>query len=480
MMRSSRPGRLLLRNGCFAAVFVLAIVVGRASRIDGSDISLVWPAAAVSAIWMLGARSAVDTAVSAVTLTGCSLVTTYLSGVDLSVSVWFAFVNLIIGWGTAFLLNRRGGARLKEPADLAWMLIAVAVATGVAALLGGILRHVLLDGDLWTSAAIFWMRNGVTTFVGLSMLATFPKHLGLPRLPSRRRLVGDLAVWVFAVSVYALVFMVNVGTPLASFVLPVGVLIGLRWSTTVGVWHMFASGVFVLVATVAHRGPFVDADPVLRGTLAQGFIGCALLIVLTVALNRDSRDRLVKDLEQAHRETQVAAERLRHASLHDPLTGLANRQRLMEVLEVEVAQARELDTRVGVVFVDLDGFKGVNDVHGHAEGDLLLDAVATRLRTLLRPDDIVARLGGDEFVMVCAGLSVPGQLEAIAERVSSTLSRPYELVSGQVHSQVSASIGIAVSTRASTAEQLLNEADGAMYADKRARQVRVLSSTPGD
>jgi diguanylate cyclase (GGDEF)-like protein len=152
----------------------------------------------------------------------------------------------------------------------------------------------------------------------------------------------------------------------------------------------------------------------------------------------------------------------------------------MEVLEVEVGRARELDTRVGVVFVDLDGFKSVNDVHGHAEGDLLLDAVATRLRTLLRPDDIVARLGGDEFVMVCSGLSVPGQLETIAERVSTTLARPYELVSGLVHGQVSASIGTAVSTSASTAEQLIREADTAMYVDKRERQILILSATHTD
>ena len=125
---SSRSAELVLRNAAFAAVFALAIVVGRASRIDESDISLVWPAAAVSAIWMLSARSAVETAVSAATLTGCALVTTYVSGVDGSVSICFAFVNLLMGWGTAYLLQRRGGARLEEPGDLAWMLVSVAVA----------------------------------------------------------------------------------------------------------------------------------------------------------------------------------------------------------------------------------------------------------------------------------------------------------------------------------------------------------------
>jgi len=238
--------------------------------------------------------------------------------------------------------------------------------------------------------------------------------------------------------------------------------------------------VFVVGATVENRGAFVAAAPVLRGFLAQGYIGCSLLVLLTVALFRDSRQRLLEELEEAHRETKVAAEKLRHSALHDPLTGLANRQQLMEVLDAEVALARESDTRVGVVFVDLDGFKAVNDVHGHAEGDLLLDAVATRLRMLLRPDDIVARLGGDEFVMVCSGLRMPAQITAIGDRVATTLALPYELVSGQRHGQVSASIGTALSTRTSTADQLISQADAAMYAAKRASQTRYVSQTTTD
>jgi diguanylate cyclase (GGDEF)-like protein len=352
----------------------------------------------------------------------------------------------------------------------------VATATGLAALLGGILRQQLLDGPLWSSTFILWTRNGVTTFLGVALLTTFPRHLGLPGLPSRRRLLGDVVIWAFAVSVYAFVFVVNVDTPLAYFVLPVVVLIGLRWSTHIGVWHMLASGVFVLLATFEQRGPFADGDPVIRAALAQGLIGCALVIVLTVALYRDSRARLLEQLEAAHRETRQAAERLRHSSLHDPLTGLANRQRLMQVLDDELARAAGAETRVGVIFLDLDGFKAVNDTFGHAEGDRLLDAVATRLRVLLRPADAVARLGGDEFVMVCPALSMPSQLAAIADRVSTTLALPYELLGGHTHSDVSASVGTSLSSNDSSADQLLREADTSMYAAKRARKLRTSKS----
>lgn len=467
-MRYLRLFRGFSRNATFASVFAIAIVAGRATRIEQSDISLVWPAAAVAAIWMTGVRSSRDGAIAGLSLTLCAGVTTYLTGVDAGLSVGFAVVNLIIGWGTAAMLRVRGGIRLREPIDLAWLLVSVAAATGVAAMVGGILLEALHGASWWQSTFTFWTRNGVTTFLGLALLATFPRHqLTLP-LPTRARAAGDLVAWVFAVGVYALVFVVNVGLPLSYFVLPVGVLMALRWSTWVCVWHMLASDVFVLVATVHERGPFLDADPAMRAVLAQGLIGCALLIVLTVALYRDSRNRLLLDVEQAHRDAQEAAGRLRHASLHDPLTGLPNRLQLEDVLATELRAAAGSWTHVGVLFLDLNGFKAVNDTFGHAEGDLLLEAVAMRLHGMLRTGDSVARLGGDEFVMVCPGLTVAGQLTAIQERLAVALREPYVLCSGRIHKSVSASIGAAQSTSISTIEQLIRDADTEMYAAKNA------------
>ena len=476
-MRSPREvsmswlGRLPLRNALFAVVFGVAMVMGRLTRLDHSDISLVWPAAAISAIWMLGVRSRRDALGATAGLVGAAFVTSVLVGVSPGLSLGFAIVNLIIGGGTALLLNRHRGAHLREPEDLAWLLVSVTVATGVAALLGGLLMHVARDAPMWRSTFIFWSRNGVTTLAGVALMATFPARPRLWSPPSRRRLLGDLAMWAFAITVYAVVFVVNDGTPVGYFILPVAVVVALRWSTARGTWFTIGTGALALVATLYHRGPFVGGDLLVRAALAQGLVGCALVIVLTVGLYRDSRARLLAELAEAHRETQDAAEQLHYSAMHDSLTGLANRQQLMDVLDAAVVRARESHTVVGVVFLDLDGFKAVNDTYGHAEGDLLLDAVATRLRLLVRPNDLVARLGGDEFVMVCTGLTPPGQLDAITDRISSTLSLPYDLASGHVHANVAVSLGTAVSDPTSTAAQLVHDADSAMYDAKRSRQV---------
>jgi len=476
---SWRAGRRVL---VFVAVFVVAILLGRASRLAGSEIALVWPAAAVAAVWMLWVRSRRERVVSAFALGASCAITSYVTGAGAGLSAGFAVTNLIIGWGTAALLDRRGDVRLREPVDLAWMVASVAATTGVAALVGAVLLHELSQEPFGESLFIVWTRNGVTTLLGVTLYATFPRsvlrRVAAFSLPEGRRLVGDLVVWVVAMAVYAGVFVVNVGEPVAYFALPVGVLIALRWSTAVCVAHLLASDVFVLSATALGRGPFVGAEPIVRAVLAQGLIGCALMVVLTVALYRDSRDRLMRGLNDAHRDLQQAAVQLRRSALHDPLTGLANRQQLMDVLAHELDRAADADSRVGVVFLDLNGFKAVNDRWGHAEGDLLLDAVATRLRAFLRAGDSVARLGGDEFVMVCPGLSAPGQLELIATRLAEHLRQPYHLPSGQIHDEVSASLGTAQSTRESTAEQMLRDADTEMYVVKRRhRTARTAAAT---
>jgi diguanylate cyclase (GGDEF)-like protein len=126
-----------------------------------------------------------------------------------------------------------------------------------------------------------------------------------------------------------------------------------------------------------------------------------------------------------------------------------------------------------LLFIDLDGFKLVNDRLGHDSGDMLLIEVARRLTELTRPSDTVARLGGDEFVAVLEGLH---ELEAfaVAERFQATLARPYRLSSGTAN--IKASIGVATSTPGSTVDDLLAAADRSMYAIK-ADHARANSAT---
>ena len=162
---------------------------------------------------------------------------------------------------------------------------------------------------------------------------------------------------------------------------------------------------------------------------------------------------------------QLSERELAHQATHDPLTGLANRTRLLEEITTQLADRRGR-SRLVVLFVDLDGFKEVNDRHGHRAGDRLLVAVADRLRHAARGSDLVARLGGDEFVVLCPGVESVGEATAVGDRVLERLAAPVRL--GERDVSVTACIGIAPADGHTEPEDLLAAADRAMYAAKRA------------
>lgn len=168
------------------------------------------------------------------------------------------------------------------------------------------------------------------------------------------------------------------------------------------------------------------------------------------------------------REQEVLLQRL---ALYDALTGLPNRVLLARKLQECMDQARQSGTQLGVAYLDLDGFKPVNDRLGHGAGDRLLVVVAGRLTRALRPRDTVARLGGDEFVILMPALASPEEFERLLHHVMESVSAPYTLDSERV--VVTASIGYTMFPQdAADADALLRHADQAMYAAKQAGRNR--------
>jgi diguanylate cyclase (GGDEF)-like protein len=158
---------------------------------------------------------------------------------------------------------------------------------------------------------------------------------------------------------------------------------------------------------------------------------------------------------------------LERRAMHDSLTGLPNRELLMDRLTVALARLGRQGTAVGVLFIDLDGFKEVNDVHGHDVGDELLVSVAGRLRNEVREGDTVARYGGDEFVVLCEDLARIDAAQPLAERLAEAVAKPVS--TGGRLLVVRASIGVVVEQNPSTsAEALVKRADAEMYRVKHA------------
>jgi diguanylate cyclase (GGDEF)-like protein/PAS domain S-box-containing protein len=167
-------------------------------------------------------------------------------------------------------------------------------------------------------------------------------------------------------------------------------------------------------------------------------------------------------------EIVLARERIAALAYHDALTGLDNRTSLLPALEKSVERSRRRGTRLAGLFLDLDGFKQINDRHGHDAGDRLLVQVAQRLRRGLRASDPVARLGGDEFFVVLEDLSTAAPAERVANKLLAAVLLPYDL-GGGTRAEISASIGISFyPDDAGDAATLIKHADMAMYAAKQA------------
>jgi len=200
------------------------------------------------------------------------------------------------------------------------------------------------------------------------------------------------------------------------------------------------------------------------------------------ALNAGAKDFVSKPFEHAevllrvrnmlevrllHDEAREHGKALERQALSDPLTGLANRRRLTDRMSMALVHARRNKSTMALVYLDLDGFKQINDTLGHDAGDVLLKQVAARLLAAVREVDTVARLGGDEFVIVLWQVSGAGHAATAVLRALAAVAQPYDILGQAVSMTACAGIGI-FPGHGDTADTLLKSADLALYEAKRA------------
>ena len=247
------------------------------------------------------------------------------------------------------------------------------------------------------------------------------------------------------------------------------------------------------VVTVASREEAPEINPDLleymRGARFESIIavplsdgGTPLGVVASSFARRRDFEPAATELQVAlARQATQALERIRlqealtQLALHDQLTGLANRTLLKDLLSEGMQSAEDTEGSLAVIFLDLDGFKRVNDALGHAAGDAVLQEVGFRLRGVVRQGDSIGRFGGDEFVVVCVDADAEAAL-AVANRIRAAVEEPLEAVPAEF--PVSASVGVAVfrprGGRVLLTDELLNRADDAMYSAKTAGKNRVV------
>lgn len=561
-----------------AVVYAMAVMVGRVSRLEGSEVALVWPAAAVAIIWLLVAQRygrSVCTAhvvVLGVVTFGVNLAT----GAAVPIATWFVVVNVVLSVVTvAILTYRRDHVRLRDPSDLARLVVAVTCGCGCAAAVATAALALETGAPVWETFALFLVRNGASALIGVSVwLRLLYVRWKRPHFSAVAALEASLATAGVA-GVFVWTFWFNTGLPLAFLILVPAMWLALRYSTTVNTLFVSVAGAWIIFATLKDKGVFIVADIQVRALLAQAMVCSLTLVVLALSLYRDSRNRLIRQLDeariqadrsselfgavldsihdgvllvtsagevvmrnaraaesntvaqivsasrthisaaqpdadpsvpqhgvacdvvidtadevrvfelatvplvhQAHlsvmafrdvTEAREHARELHDAALHDPLTGLANRTLLQNRIETALADAADPvggPGHVGLIYLDLDGFKAVNDSWGHAEGDEMLQAVARRIRRSIRPGDTAARLGGDEFAVLCLAVRNTQQLRSVAERIRTELSRPVALRAG-TYDHISVSIGAALAQPGTTPAALLQRADTLMYQAKR-------------
>jgi diguanylate cyclase (GGDEF)-like protein/PAS domain S-box-containing protein len=220
--------------------------------------------------------------------------------------------------------------------------------------------------------------------------------------------------------------------------------------------------------------PTLDSKGVWRGEFAWqrpdgGEIAVSQVLIAHRSVLGDIER--VSSISRDVTEQRALQEHLAEQALHDPLTGLANRRLLFDRLDLAQARSSRSGSALGIVFMDLDDFKTVNDVHGHDAGDEVLIKVSARLRSSVRGTDTLARFGGDEFMVICEDVAGPRDITEVAVRLGAAVSVPMEVRDTTLSLTMSIGLAFARDARIDINE-LLRRADSAMYRAKSAGKGR--------
>jgi diguanylate cyclase (GGDEF)-like protein len=392
-------------------------------------------------------------------------------------------VEAVLG---AWLLTGIGRARsLDRVADVtrfAWIMAVTATigaTPGVSSLwLGGV-----IDGaGLRTSWLTWWAGDLLGCLVVLPLMLTAADRPVRPRQ-------GELVVVVAAAALSLALFGTGANAPY--LLLAVGAWASVRLTPRLAAVIALATSAAAVIRTAAGVGPFVRSGAAQSLLVLDAFVAVLALTGLVIAAAVRERDLARAELESSNRHLEArdrqqfhdlveSQAELAHQALHDALTGLPNRLLLAERL----SQALARRGGVAVLFVDLDRFKNVNDSRGHAAGDVLLVSAAGRLRNAVRSHDTVARFGGDEFVVICepsssstaagdaSGLpgAAAGEARVVAARISDSFKEPFHVAGEEVF--LSVSVGVAVAAPGDSSDELLRDADAAMYRAKESGRSR--------
>ncbi|MEO7190458.1 MAG: diguanylate cyclase [Vicinamibacterales bacterium] len=430
-------------------VYVASGRMGLALSFSHPAASLVWPPAgiAVGALLVLGYR------IWPVIFGSSALLYAITLG-PVPVVLGLAAGNTAEAVLLAYLVNRYASGRhaLQTPRNSLRFTGASALACATSASTINALSLVLSGTAEGTAYGSLWMAQAIGSFVSVLLITPIIIHYsqgGVKRWRPRQTVEGVTVLALVALTGLIVFFQFPVSLrsfPGELLCMPVLLWAAFRLGRRTASAALFMLAILAVAGTLYARGPFVRGTPFESLTIVQFFVGLSAIITLSLA--------------SLASEYRAAEEQLRELVVTDPLTGLPNYRRLLDVLGTEIERARQTDRPFAVVFFDMDGLKGVNDEFGHLAGSRAVCRMAETLRSACRATDTAARYGGDEFVAVLTDTDYEGA-RLVVRRTAELLESDTD------HPRLSASAGIAVYPRdGGTPTTLLSAADRALYAAK--------------